>query len=278
MRGAADPRDEGLQPLAPLGEGQGAQVLVARRPAGRRRGCRPGRPAIILASTVLRFSRCCRSPKRADPPVAQDQQFAVDDALEVQRLHHVGEGLGDVVAGAAVEPALAALAHRLHADAVPLPLGGVVGRDRAWRNRPPRRWPGPASPGGSAPACAGVGLLGAPLQPGEQVAVGRRQRVPDLLDLADIDAGSPRPRRWRPAPSWPAAPTTPTRRPPVISLSSAQRPSGSSASSQRSSRRRHLGAAWRVRRASTTSDRSGSRLAPGLAGQTRATVSARSPT
>ena len=69
----------------------------------------------------------------------------------------------------------------------------------------------------------------------------------------------------------------PTRRPPVISFSRAQRPSASSASSQPSSSR---GTSVRdaARRASTTSERSGSRLAPGRAGQTRATVSARSPT
>ena len=71
----------------------------------------------------------------------------------------------------------------------------------------------------------------------------------------------------------------PTRSAPVISFSRAQRPFGSSASSQPSSR---CGTSPRpaVRNASTTSPSSGSRfgLESGLAGQIRLTVSAMSPT
>ena len=72
---------------------------------------------------------------------------------------------------------------------------------------------------------------------------------------------------------------SPTRNPPVISFSKAQRPLGSKASSQPSSRPL-TSARVAVRKASTTSPSSGSRLGlrSGGAGQIRATVSARSPT
>ena len=63
----------------------------------------------------------------------------------------------------------------------------------------------------------------------------------------------------------------------TASRTEVQRPSASRASSQPSISR-CTSARGAVRRLSTTSDRSGSRLAPGLSGQTRATVSARSPT
>jgi hypothetical protein len=57
-----------------------------------------------------------------------DQQFAVEHAVEMHRLDEIGKGAGNVVAGARIEPADAALATDLHADAVPFPLGRIVGR------------------------------------------------------------------------------------------------------------------------------------------------------
>ena len=83
-----------------------------------------------LCDTVLRFSRCCRSPNGAiaiEPCVlARDQKLAVDRAFEIQMLEDVGEGAGNVVAGARIELADALLGDRLDADAVPFPFGGVV--------------------------------------------------------------------------------------------------------------------------------------------------------
>ena len=106
--------------------------------------------------------------------------------VEGQRLDEVGEGAGDVVAGARVEPAAAGLGDGLDADAVPLPFGGVVGGVEAVEvgglervrehHRAERRG------GGRRRAGTAGG------QPGEEVGVGRREPVPDLLDLADLAA------------------------------------------------------------------------------------------
>ena len=57
-----------------------------------------------------------------------DQQLAVERGVEIHRVGQVGKGAGNVVAGARIEPAHAALADHLDADAVPFPFGRIVGR------------------------------------------------------------------------------------------------------------------------------------------------------
>ena len=119
-----------------------------------------------------------------DAAAAQDQQLTVQGALEGHRRKHVGEGVGDVVAGAGVETAHAALTDRLDADAVPLPFGGVVGGlvavevdglvDRLGQHHGPK-----------APKSIGARPFALAHQPGEDVGVGRVLAVPDLLQLGD---------------------------------------------------------------------------------------------
>ena len=55
--------------------------------------------------------------------VSPHQQLAVQCALNVQVLDDLGEGCGNVVSRAGVEPLHVARFYRLHADAVPFPLG-----------------------------------------------------------------------------------------------------------------------------------------------------------
>ena len=120
--------------------------------------------------------------------VAHDQQFAVDRALEAQRVEQIGEALGDVLAGARIKPALAGAVMRaggrLDADAVPFPLGdevrriergkiGFLDRMRQHRRAERRR-------------IAARRLLGAAFEPGEQLRVGRREAGPEQLDLLHV--------------------------------------------------------------------------------------------
>ena len=196
-------RDERLQAPAPLGKGQGAQVLVAlgqdvvdaqmRRKIGDQlRG--HGLPVQALLQHV----------EALHPSVAHDQQLAVDGALEIQRLDEIGKGAGDILAGAGIDPPhrapVAAVAgDGLEADAVPFPLGqefgGVELREILVLQR--MREHGRAK----RRRIAGFGLRPAPLDPGEQVLVGRLQPMPDQLDLVGLepaelgDGGLGEPRR-----------------------------------------------------------------------------------
>ncbi len=112
---------------------------------------------------------------------APNQQFAVDRAREIETGDHVRKALADIVAGARIEATLAVARDRLDAHPVPLPLGEISLRvergqllfvERIRKHRRPE-------------AGAGIGVgLGAPtLQPREKPGIGRREAVPDLLDL-----------------------------------------------------------------------------------------------
>ena len=123
--------DEGLQPTASLGEGQGAQVLLALEQdvvdAQMRRKLRDE-----LRRHGLPVQALLQHVEALHPAFAHDQQFAVDSALEIERLDEIGKGAGDVLAGAGIDPPhrspVAALARRgLKADAVPFPLGQELG-------------------------------------------------------------------------------------------------------------------------------------------------------
>ena len=104
-----------------------------------------------------------------------------------------GKAPGDVLAGARIDaaatrpPVRPRAADRLHADAVPLPLGQEVGRvelveilvlERMRQHRRAER--------GRDRVASGCGA--AALDPGEQRLVGRLQPVPDLLDVVGLDA------------------------------------------------------------------------------------------
>ena len=142
-----------------------------------------------FCDTVLRLSRCCRSPNGAmaiEPAIfARHKQLAVERALESQMLKDVGEGAGDIVAGARIEFSHALFRHRLHADAVPFPFGGVVLRGELCgklrlveRLRQHDRAEGRER--------GGDGALGASLKPGEELRIGRLEPVPELLDLRHV--------------------------------------------------------------------------------------------
>ena len=113
-----------------------------------------------------------------------DEQLAVDRGVEVERFDEVGEGAGDVVAGAGVEPPLVALGDGLDADAVPFPFGGVVGGVERPRSPSSTAWESITGRNGAAAALTGFGA--SPVEPGEERHVGRRQAVPQLLDLGDV--------------------------------------------------------------------------------------------
>ena len=95
-------RDERLEPFAALGEGQVAQVLVAlgqdvvdaqmhRKIGDQFR--RHGLPVEALLEHV----------EALHAPVPDDQQFAVDGALESQRLDEVRESARHVLAGPRID-------------------------------------------------------------------------------------------------------------------------------------------------------------------------------
>ena len=120
---------------------------------------------------------------------AQHQQFAVDGAGKAQRGQQIGKALCNVFAAARIKPRLqlairVTAADRLHPDAVPFPFGdeiggveigeiGILDRMRQ-HDRAERR---------------GIeidGLLGAALQPREQVEIGRLKTRPHQFDIVRI--------------------------------------------------------------------------------------------
>ncbi len=140
-----------------------------------------GNSTSIFGVTLLRLSRCCSTLKDCTRPSRSTSNSPSTAPVEIDGLDHVGEAAGDVLAGARVEPrhvlpVRPAPADRLHADAVPLPLGehhlgvelveiavldargpawaGGTARDRSasgrWRGPRPRR----TAPRKAAPARA----------------------------------------------------------------------------------------------------------------------------
>ena len=177
-------RHQRLQPPSPPGQRQRPQILAIRRQQiighdRRREGRHQLRVDRLAVQPLLQVA------EGRHGAVAPDDQFAIHRPLERQPGHHIGEGAGNLVAGAGVQTGDPRLAHRLHPDAVPFPLGGVVGgvelreirrlvdgRGQHHRPEPPRR--------------LGVRTVAMAFQPGEQIAIGRLQRVPHLLDLRDL--------------------------------------------------------------------------------------------
>ena len=203
------------------------------RPGGRRRGCGSDGRGSASAMTALRFSRCCSTLKLCTSPSRSDQELAVDGGVEVERLDQVGEGAGNVLAGARVETRggpLASPRDGLDADAVPLPFGGEVGRVGSRDSRaPPAR--ARASPAGTARGSPVVGLAVHGPRPRRR-GPHRAARGPARSARSSSAGAVARARRRR---SWRGAPRRRCAAPPVISLSSAQRPVSSSASSRRAS-------------------------------------------
>ena len=142
--------------------------------------------------------------ERLHAAVAQDQQLAVDRAVEVQRVGQIGKRAGDILAGARIEPrdalAVGFAGDRLHADAVPFPFGGEVrGIERGESPVSSIAWLSITGRNG-----AGSTLTGFSARPSIQAnssRVGRREAVPHQLDLVRLlvaerrDRGLGEPRR-----------------------------------------------------------------------------------
>ena len=125
--------------------------------------------------------------ERRDGAVSHHEQLAVDDAVGApKRRADFRKSRRDVVAHAREHFDVAADCCDLNADAVPFPFGGEVfcGEFRPVvvldRMREHDRAEGRLE--------AGIGFVGSAVEPGEEFEVGRLERVPDFLDLADVAA------------------------------------------------------------------------------------------
>ena len=169
----------------PLGEGQGAQILLAL--AQHVVEAHPGRK-VAQQFRVRRFAvePLLQIVERRDRAVAQDQQLAIERHILGHRLEHVREGAADIVARPGIHPLFAAAPDELDADAVPFPFGQVVARIEPaeiallYGLRQHQR--------GEYRQVAYARLLGPAFEPVEQGSVGWRQPVPDLFDLCDVGA------------------------------------------------------------------------------------------
>ncbi len=118
---------------------------------------------------------------------AADQQLAIDDAVEIDRLDHIRESAANIVAGAGIELFRATETRHLHANSVPFPFRGVIGRielfeitifDRVGEHDR-------MEDGG----CGENRLVRPALQPGEEFHIGRGEAVPEGLDLGHVFSG-----------------------------------------------------------------------------------------
>ena len=126
--------------------------------------------------------------ERLHAMLAHDQELAVNRARQPQRIEKIGKALGNVLAGARIEPrdrsAVMARGHGLHANAVPFPLGHEFGGVEPGKvrlvermrqhHRPERR------------RIAAFRLFRAAFEPGEQLDIGRRQAGPKQLDILRV--------------------------------------------------------------------------------------------
>ncbi len=115
---------------------------------------------------------------------AANQQFTIHDAFKIDGIEHVGKCARNIVAGAGVEFARLACAGKLHTDAVPFPLGRIIGRvqtiEIAVCNRGGQHYR--VKDGGRRQNRP----LGLALEPGEKRRVRRRQTVPEGFDFDDV--------------------------------------------------------------------------------------------
>jgi hypothetical protein len=136
--------------------------------------------------------------KRLHAPFPHDQKLAIDRARQTQSFDQIGKALGDILAGARIKPpdgvAVARRRDRLHADAVPLPLGHEIGGVESGEvrfvecmrqhGRPKRHW------------IAARRLFGAPFEPGEKLDIRRHQTGPQQLDVLRIGSAECRDRSF----------------------------------------------------------------------------------
>ena len=234
IRGSSRRCDQRLQPRASLARTADRADPRRRRPADRRRADAPEIPISSFGVHGLAVEPLLQDVERLHAAVAHDQQFAVDGAVEAQRLGQIGKAAGRCPRRCASRAApsrgrpVVRAGDRLHADAVPLPLGHEVGRIER----------------GELAVLEGVREHGGAERRRIAADSGSRRGLPARRTARDRAAEARATAfRSRPAslpPSEAAAvlarrAETPMRRAPVTSLSSAQRPVSSSASSQRAS-------------------------------------------
>ena len=103
MRAMIEFRDQRFEPRAPLGEGQLAQVLAVfdQEIVGAQMRGKFGEQLRVHGLAV---EPLLQHVERLHAAVAQDQQLAVDRAVEVERLDQIGKRAGNVLAGARIKP------------------------------------------------------------------------------------------------------------------------------------------------------------------------------
>ena len=172
----------GLEPHPAFVEGERAQILAFQPEHVVEPDVR-GMLLEHLGRHGLAVEALLQVVERSDGVVAPHEQFAVEHALEIDRLDDVRKGAQHVFTGAAEEALHAARGSDLYADAVPFPFGAEVRRiepvdlgavDRVGQHRREE---------GTAHVRGGLRTVGR--QPVEQGTVGRREAVPDLLDFGD---------------------------------------------------------------------------------------------
>ena len=180
--------DESFELCAALGEGQFAKIIVSV--AEQIVGAQMDRKILHqLRRDDLAVQTLLKNVEGLHPAVAQHQQLTVDRARQMQRRQQVRKAFGDVLAGARIEPRdhfamLVTAAHRLNTDAVPFPFGDEIGGVEIGKigvldgmrqhHRPERR------------RIEIDRLVGAALQPREQIEVGRRKAWPHQFDIVGI--------------------------------------------------------------------------------------------
>ena len=185
-----EPRHERFQLPPPLGPRQQAQVVavdaeqVVDAHEGGIVGEHPFRHRLAPEPLLERVEA---GGAALDPALrlAAYQQFAVDHRILVEGGEQFRKGGADILSAAAVEARLgaapAAAARDLDADTVPFPFGGKGGEiDRLALVERVREHEG-AKEGDVGE----IGPGGAPLAPREKRRIGRRDRVPQLLDVID---------------------------------------------------------------------------------------------
>ena len=187
VRGGAHARVPGLQPRAALGEGQLAQVLAVDQERIVEAHVR-GELLHLPLRHALAVEALLQVVEGGDLAVAQHQQLAVEHGIEVEAARPRRGSCGRCRRRCASRDApRRCRADDLHADAVPLPLGREVGEVERRPVRVLQRVRQHQRP--EHRRVDHVGPRPAPVEPGEQRLVGRRQRVPDLLDVGDVEAG-----------------------------------------------------------------------------------------
>ena len=135
MRGLSSRATKASSRCAPFAEGQGAQILFAVHQqvigadAGGKFRHQLGVGGLAV-QPLLQIAEAARHGRRRRSAIRRRSRRR-NSAPSITS----GKAVRDILAGAAVKPALAAFMHGLHADAVPFPFRGIIARRHSARNR-----------------------------------------------------------------------------------------------------------------------------------------------